>query len=153
MGKIKFGPSDMIVSATAVLPKSVEKQIITVTQEVPVEVTKELIKEVPVEVIKEVVREVPVEIIKEVIKEVPVEVIKEIERIIEIPVIKIQDRYIKDTVEIDKMKKELANLWLINVDLSDKKLNLQAEVKMKNKQLMFAILTAVLCGVLYVTNL
>lgn len=152
MGKIKFGPSDMIVSATA-LPKSVEKQIITVTQEVPVEVTKELVKEVPVEVIKEVVREVPVEIIKEVIKEVPVEVIKEIERIIEIPVIKIQDRYIKDTVEIDKMKKELENLWLINVDLSDKKLNLQAELKMKNKQLMFAILTAVLCGVLYVTNL
>ena len=152
MGKIKFGPSDMIVSATA-LPKSVEKQIITVTQEVPVEVTKELVKEVPVEVIKEVVREVPVEIIKEVVKEVPVEVIKEIERIIEIPVIKIQDRYIKDTVEIDKMKKELENLWLINVDLSDKKLNLQAEVKMKNKQLMFAILTAVLCGVLYVTNL
>lgn len=152
MGKIKFGPSDMIVSATA-LPKSIEKQIITVTQEVPVEVTKELVKEVPVEVIKEVVREVPVEIIKEVIKEVPVEVIKEVEKIIEIPVIKVQDRYIKDTVEIDKMKKELENLWLINVDLSDKKLNLQAEVKMKNKQLMFAILTAVLCGVLYVTNL
>lgn len=152
MGKIKFGPSDMIVSATA-LPKSVEKQIITVTQEVPVEVTKELVKEVPVEVIKEVVREVPVEIIKEVIKEVPVEVIKEVEKIIEIPVIKVQDRYIKDTVEIDKMKKELENLWLINVDLSDKKLNLQAELKMKNKQLMFAILTAVLCGVLYVTNL
>jgi len=152
MGKIKFGPSDMIVSA-ATLPKSVEKQIITVTQEVPVEVTKELVKEVPVEIIKEVVREVPIEVIKEVIKEVPVEVIKEVEKIIEIPVIKIQDRYIKDTAEIDKMKKELENLWLINVDLSDKKLNLQAELKMKNKQLMFAVLTAILCGVLYVTNL
>lgn len=154
MGKIKFGPSDMIISAS-VLPKSAEKQIITVMQEVPVEITKELVKEVQVEVIKEV----PVEIIKEVIKEVPievikeVEVIKEIEKIIEIPVIKVQERLVENTEKINKYKKELENLWLINVTLTDEKARAKAELKMREKQLMVASLVALLCGVLYGTNL
>lgn len=152
MGKIKFGPSDMIIPS-ANLPKSVEKQIITVTQEVPVEVTRELLKEVQVEVVKEVIKEVPVEIIKEVIKEVPVEVIKEIERIIEIPVIKIQERLVEDTTQIDQLKKQINSTYLINVDLSSKNNKLKENIGILKTQRIILSIVSILLGVLYVTNL
>jgi hypothetical protein len=152
MAKLKIGTTDSVTKAT-VLPKSVEKKIITITQEVPVEIpveiTKELIREVPVEVVKEV----QVEVIKEVIKEVPVEVIKEIEKIIEIPVIKVQERIVEDTAQIDKLKVEVNSTYLINVDLSSKNLRLKENISILKKQRIILALAAILFGVLYVTNL
>jgi len=147
MGKIKFGSSDLTIPVTT-LPEKVEQRVITVTQEVPVEVTKELIKEVQVEVIKEVIKEVPIE----VIKEVPVEVIREVEKIVEIPVIKIQEKLVQDTAQIEKLKTEVSSTYLINVDLSAKNAKLKENINILKKQRVILSIVSILLGVLYVAN-